>query len=544
MINNTSNGAYLGTTPTNTEYRSGCLALVKNWNYDLCVLVKEQDIKNFCDETELTLDEIISRMMVLGFNSPNYEMVGKNYVFTLLVSQYKHQNKRRYYAFCILRHLFYYQKVLLQFLKDFDKFSTDMERVKYYSFLNLNEGYGLTCGLIFPHDKRSLDEIINDFVSKNDNCVSYPDLRGRPMATSVRYNKKSYEDYINIITKDIPFLTDPNLHVYLLGSTGSHNTIKYIKENYPNTHVQNGIVFSIGPISEFSKTENVAGGYCSTYNCINITLTNVATIVKVFQSRINRYPVDIRSRHPSHDVFRNIMRGERNVLIRFGSKNKSTKKYDLEINKIEAIENSSNKLFMKQCFQEADVSTPRYYTYANLSSDVKFPIIAKNIFGSRNTGNYKLDDEKSLTKFLRSRRNLDNYIFEEFANYAKEYRVHVTKNGAFLTWRKLRRRDTTEQDMWFFNNQNCVWISENNPLFDAPNNLKAIHAECVKALNSVGLDFGALDVRVKSNTNLEGKNRKNPKFAIIEINSAPSMAPETTKAYIKMFKREFNLCVD
>lgn len=544
MINNTSNGAYLGTRPTNTEYRSGCLALVKTWNYDLCVLVKKQDIKDFCDETGLTLDEIISRMMVLGFNSPNYEMVGKHYVFTLLLSQYKHQNKRRYYAFCILRNLFYFQKVLLQFLKDFDKFSTDMERIKYYSFLNLNEGYGLTYGLIFPQDERSLDEIITGFISRNDNSVIYPHLRGKPMILSVKPNKKTYENYIDIITKDIPFLTNPNLHIYLLGSTSSSNTIKYIKENYPNAHIQGGIVYSIGPIIEFTKTESIAGGYSSTYNDITITLTNIVTIVKVFQPRIDKHLVDIRSRHPSHDVFRNIMRGERNVLIRFGSKNKSTKKYDLEINKIQAIENSSNKLFMKQCFQEADVSTPRYYTYANLSSDVKFPIIAKNIFGSRNTGNYKLDNEKSLSKFLRSRRNLDNYIFEEFANYAKEYRIHVTKNGAFLIWRKLRRRDTPEQDMWFFNNQNCVWISENNPLFDAPNNLKAIYADCIKALNSVGLDFGALDVRVTSNTSSEGKNRKNPKFAIIEINSAPSMAPETTKAYIKMFKREFNLCVD
>ncbi len=76
-------------------------------------------------------------------------------------------------------------------------------------------------------------------------------------------------------------------------------------------------------------------------------------------------------------------------------------------------------------------------------------------------------------------------------------------------------------------------------MFDAPVNLKNIQNECIKALKSVGLDFGACDVRVQSNLNKDGNERKNssPEFSIIEINSAPSMAEVTASVYLKEFVR-------
>ena len=57
-------------------------------------------------------------------------------------------------------------------------------------------------------------------------------------------------------------------------------------------------------------------------------------------------------------------------------------------------------------------------------------------------------------------------------------------------WRKLRRKDTPDNQKWFFNNENCNWASVENELFDMPTSIKTIQKECVKALTSVGLDFG------------------------------------------------------
>lgn len=97
----------------------------------------------------------------------------------------------------------------------------------------------------------------------------------------------------------------------------------------------------------------------------------------------------------------------------------------------------------------------------------------------------------------------------------------MSELGVFLTWRKLRRNDTPEEQRWFFNNQTCNWVSEQHELYNKPKTYDKICDECLKALNSVGLQIGACDVRVN----------KDGEFIIVEINSAPSMSIKTTIAY-------------
>lgn len=113
-------------------------------------------------------------------------------------------------------------------------------------------------------------------------------------------------------------------------------------------------------------------------------------------------------------------------------------------------------------------------------------------------------------------------------------------------WRKLRRNDTPTNQKWFFNNQNCNWVGEDNHLFDMPVNIETIKEECIKALETIGLTIGACDVRVQSNLTSDGKRRKNPDFNIIEINSAPSMAEITGLKYIEEFNKiiKDKICVD
>ncbi len=55
---------------------------------------------------------------------------------------------------------------------------------------------------------------------------------------------------------------------------------------------------------------------------------------------------------------------------------------------------------------------------------------------------------------------------------------------------------------------------------------------CVEALKAVGLDFGAIDLRIQSSKDRNGELRENPEFIVVEINSAPSLGEETLKRYI------------
>lgn len=252
----------------------------------------------------------------------------------------------------------------------------------------------------------------------------------------------------------------------------------------------------------------------------------------------------IRSRHPSHNVLRGILeRLSVKSVIRFGSTtelpdtiaNGGTR---IEINSTNSIKNSSSKLKMKQCFDKGEVSTAKWMPVTELQRLVEnnqnpfeFPIVMKHHFGSRGTGNSLVKSTQELKEWFKGK-TLDNYIAEQYHNYNKEYRLHVTKNGCFYSCRKMLKQDfKNHPNAWQRHDDNCVWILEENPQFEKPNNWEEIVNHCVKALTSCGLDIGACDLRVQSNTDSKGSKRDRCDFIVVEINSAPSFGDVTAQKY-------------
>lgn len=267
------------------------------------------------------------------------------------------------------------------------------------------------------------------------------------------------------------------------------------------------------------------------------------------KKKFTKFRPHIRSRHPSH----NILRGKLpffpfRSVVRFGSPTEYTDNR-VEINTTEAIKNSSNKRRMKKCFTKGDVRTALWYTFKNgtlydeinkintVIEQLPFPIVAKKHFGSKNKGNTKIDTLEEFKEFIKGI-SLNEYIFEKYYNFSREYRLHVTESGCFYTCRKMMKKDTPEEKKWFKNDQNCVWILEGNPNFEKPNNWKEVVKESVKALKSVGLDFGAVDLRI------QGPEVNDPSFIVIEINSAPSFGDITAEKYAEMLptliQKKFN----
>ena len=262
----------------------------------------------------------------------------------------------------------------------------------------------------------------------------------------------------------------------------------------------------------------------------------------------------IFSRHPTH----NVLRTEQfpllpfRAVIRLGSttdaKDSVTNRgRRIEVNTIEAIKNSASKLLMKYCFTNAKVKTADWWVYAQgektfyyvhrdgqdglAINKLPYPIVAKHHFGSRGTGNHLLKTQEELTNWMKGK-TLNNYIFEKFYSFSREYRLHVTENGCFYTCRKVIKQETPAEKRWFRNDSNSSWIVEENELFDKPANWDVIVAECVKALKAVGLDVGAFDVKVQSATKTDGRKRENPEFIILESNSAPSYGKITAEKYL------------
>ena len=165
---------------------------------------------------------------------------------------------------------------------------------------------------------------------------------------------------------------------------------------------------------------------------------------------------------------------------------------------------------------------------ANVSSSWNtYPAIVKSKGSAKGNGIYLIENSQQLPDFIGAHRNLGDYIIEEYKNFTKEYRLHITADGCFYSCRKMLKSDAT--DRWHRHDSNCVWIVEENPLFERPKNWDDVITECVKALNSVGLTTGACDVKIQSE---KGKRSDFiPDFIVMGINSAPSMGNITTQKY-------------
>lgn len=252
------------------------------------------------------------------------------------------------------------------------------------------------------------------------------------------------------------------------------------------------------------------------------------------------YLVNIRSRHNTHSPLRRTTRLPFRSIVRLGSSTSTEEVYNniarrvnladvVECNTVQAVKTSSNKLLMKQAFDRAGVKTAIWDTAIPTNADL-YPVVSKHIFGSRGTGNSLHETRENVTAYMQGKA-MASYIFEKFYNFSREYRLHVSADGCFYTCRKMLKRDTPEGQRWYRNDNNCVWILEDNPEFDKPVNWNAIVAESVKALNAVGLDIGAIDVRVQSRADGRGTVRTAPEFIILETNSAPSFGDVTLEKY-------------
>lgn len=262
------------------------------------------------------------------------------------------------------------------------------------------------------------------------------------------------------------------------------------------------------------------------------------------------------SRHPSAKQVRNkVLIPGKKVVYRHGST--TVGNFNYEINSVNSIKNSADKLRMKECFDKAGIAQAKWKrlevlldkkNQAAFLAEVKFPdshLIIKSRFGSRGNGNYLIKTKAELDKFLKEHlSSLSNYIVEKYENYSQEYRIHVSKDGYFYTCRKALKKDTPKEEKFQRHDDNCVWLMETNPEFNKPSNWKAIVADCVKALIAIGADVLAFDVKTTSPKNSKEKD-KSVKWIIIESCSAPSFGEVTAAKYIenlpRIVKAKYNL---
>lgn len=245
------------------------------------------------------------------------------------------------------------------------------------------------------------------------------------------------------------------------------------------------------------------------------------------------------SRHPSHAPLRTTLALlPFRSAVRFGSTTSIDEERYVTLNSVEGVQNSSNKLLMKQIFTSMGVSTADWWTIRfdrtnqvyklcpqnkddnDVSvADLPYPIVVKAIYGSKGRGNTKIDTADLFGEWLLANyTRISTYVVEKYYSYNKEYRIHVTEEGCFYTCRKMLKEDTPKEDRWHRHDSNSVWMLEENPLFGKPENWNEIVADCVAALKALKLDICGFDVKIQS--------KEHPKWIILESNSACSMNNE------------------
>lgn len=261
--------------------------------------------------------------------------------------------------------------------------------------------------------------------------------------------------------------------------------------------------------------------------------------------KITRFRPQIRSKHPSHRPFRSIMpRQSFRSVIRLGSVTDLPDTVShggkrIEVNTVQAIKNTSNKEMMKKCFDKAKIKHLEWYIYKKnddfidminskiISIDyLHFPIIAKHRYHSRGRGLRKLDSKKELMSFISDYKNAGMYHFERYFSGIIEYRIHASPHldNEIFSIRKLRHQNEDGSFGWIFNSHNGCFVRD----FVKPSNWKDIVNESIKAVASLGMDIGAVDIKTNRSGNI---------FYIIEVNSAPGMGGITSSSYINAFNK-------
>lgn len=259
----------------------------------------------------------------------------------------------------------------------------------------------------------------------------------------------------------------------------------------------------------------------------------------------------VRSRNTSCKDLKQIETPYR-VIYRMGSstptneiltkRKPNSKKPLLEINSPESCILSNDKIKMKRRFVHAKLPTAEWFTIKNVESGKQKvtywltkwkTIIVKHKHSSKGNNIYLIKNIEDYETFIQSAtKPIMEYIFERYYIYSREYRLHITKDGCFYANRKMLKEDAEVR--WHRHNNNSVWILESNELFNKPNNWDEIVESCVNALKSLKLDIAAFDVKVQKS------DVKNPKWIILESNSAPALGEIAKTKYIEQLNKIIN----
>ena len=174
------------------------------------------------------------------------------------------------------------------------------------------------------------------------------------------------------------------------------------------------------------------------------------------------------------------------------------------------ISNSTNKRIMRELFKVHEVPMPRLLSIDDVLREIACgkAVVGRPDRHMKGFGFWYITDRESLNKALRgTRRKRAATHFMEYVYAEREYRVHIFKG------RSIRISQKSE-------------IGNGFTTLKPQHNVDHVRAAAKKAVEAVGLDFGAVDVLADDEN-----------CWVTEVNSAPGLGGSMPRVYVRAFKK-------
>lgn len=396
---------------------SGCNQIIKKSNYsNLYIEIPKKIIDNFINylnplvpNINYTLDKILDIFGEMtfyydyNFIDSDITFMGKTYKGYYLfhiknISDTKNNNKHRYYAFCMIRHFYYYQEVLLNYLKFYPYLKTDLEKILVLSLLGKTAGYTFV-GSSIPKDiNLTFKTLLNIYYiyNNNNNIISIT-----PNITLRNKNwYKSFQEVIKFIK--LPLKTQ---HLYL---NKDNNSIVYDDYLYTLKKLED-------PLKNIISIKDSSDHFIINNNCI--VLPNISFFVNILRFRyqptlIKPFSTNIVM-HSSVKKFLSFIY----LTNTYYDKVINIDSFDKNLNSDIKVINSKKSILF--CRNRSNITK----LFPDLEINTKAIHLKKKSINTNNK-NIILDKNDSISKFL-----LRKYVILPYYNDIIEHYLLFTKSG-------------------------------------------------------------------------------------------------------------------
>lgn len=180
------------------------------------------------------------------------------------------------------------------------------------------------------------------------------------------------------------------------------------------------------------------------------------------------------------------------------------------------ISNVTNKRVMRELFFKYNVPIPGPVGIESALHNLSWPIIGRPDKHMKGRGFWLCKNVRDVRRALRGsrRKKAATHFMEYIDNIEHEYRVHIFKG------KSIRISEKAYED------ENVPMYRKTYTTIKPTGPVKEVRKAAKKAMEAVGLDFGAVDVIVDADE----------KVYVLEVNAAPGIGGSLPRLYAKVFK--------